>query len=223
MQRFVFRRVVRFLEYRNVVGAAFVEVFVIVGVDRVDFHADDPEILAGDLDGVSDVLNVRHLRAFAGQHEDFFDAGVGDVLAFAVELFVVQAGPLDFIVGVEAAVDAVVVAVVGKINRREDGNVGTEMAARHDVGLLGHLFQIRSGGRRQEGHEVPRFQVLLIQGPFDVLGRIVFVMEGVVVFRHFVEHVRIKDFHARKIGHVVNALFCHRRTSLVAQESCQRV
>ena len=50
-----------------------------------------------------------------------------------MELFVVQAGPFYFIVRVKAAVDAVVVAVVGKINRGHDGNVVAEVTARDQM------------------------------------------------------------------------------------------
>lgn len=62
-----------------------------------------------------------------------------------MELFVVQAGPFYFIVRVKAAVDAVVVAVVGKINRGHDGNVVAEVTARDQMGFLGHFFE--EGGR----------------------------------------------------------------------------
>ena len=140
--------IVRFLEDRDVVGATFVEIFVVFRIDRVDFHVDDPEILAGNLDGVADVFDIAHLRAFAGEHDDFFDTRIGDVLTFAVEFFVRQAGALDLVVRVEAAVDAVVIAVVGEIDRRQDGDVVAEMAPRDQMGFLGHFFQERCSGRR---------------------------------------------------------------------------
>ena len=145
VERFVLVGIVRFLEDGDVVGAAFVEVGIVLGVGRIDFHVDDPEVLTSDFDGVADVFDVAHLGTFTGQHDDFFDARVGDVFAFLMELFVVQAGPFYFIVRVKAAVDAVVVAVVGKINRGHDGNVVAEVTARDQMGFLGHFFE--EGGR----------------------------------------------------------------------------
>ena len=120
--------IVCFLEDRDIVGATFVEIFIVFRIDRIDFHVDDPEVLAGDLDGVADIFDVAHLRAFTGEHDDFFDARVGDVLTFAVEFFVGQAGALDLVVRIEAAVDAVVIAVVGEVDRRHDGDVVAEVA-----------------------------------------------------------------------------------------------
>ena len=209
VQRFVLVGVIGFLENRDVVSAAFVQVGVFIGIDRVDFHTDDAEVLAGDFDGVADVVHIGHMAAFTGEHEHLFQAGLGDVGAFLVELFVVQAGPDDFVVAVEAAVDAVIFAVVGEVDRREQVHCIAEVAARHAVGLLGNLFQEGQGGRGQEGHEVVRFQVLLGQGRLDVAGRVVFVVEGVMIEQDLVEHIRVEDFHARQVFHVVNAFFFH--------------
>ena len=148
VERFVFVGIVRFLEYSDIVGAAFVEIGIVLGVGRVYFHVDDTEVLASDFDGVADVLDVAHLRTFTGQHDDFFNARVGDILAFLVKFLIVQTGPFYFVVRVESAVDAVIVAVVGKINRRHDGNVVAEVAARDQMGFLSHFFEERGSCRR---------------------------------------------------------------------------
>ena len=72
-------------------------------------------------------MHVAHLAAFAGKNKDFLLAGGGDGLHFGSNLLAAQAGALNFIVTVEAAVDAVVFAVVGNVQRGEKGNVIAEV------------------------------------------------------------------------------------------------
>lgn len=84
--------------------------------------------------------------------------------------------------GIEAAVDTVVVAVVGKINRRDDRNVIAKMAARDDMGFLGHFFQVGSSGRREKCHEIMRIEAHLAEGQFDVFAGKIFIAEGIVIF-----------------------------------------
>ena len=109
MKRFVFDGIIRFLEYCNVVGTTFVEIRILVGVDRIDFHADVTEVLTGDFNGIANIVYVAHLRAFAGEHEDFFHACLSDVFTFSVQFFVTEAGPLDLVVRIKPTVDTVVV------------------------------------------------------------------------------------------------------------------
>lgn len=52
VERFVLVGIVRFLEDGDVVGAAFVEVGIVLGVGRIDFHVDDPEVLTSDFDAL---------------------------------------------------------------------------------------------------------------------------------------------------------------------------
>ena len=49
----------------------------------------------------------------------------------------------------------------------------------------------------------------LCQGPAYVADREIIIAEGIMVCEYLVEHVRIKDFHAREICHVVYTLFSH--------------
>ena len=55
MQGFVLLVVIGLLEYSDVVHAAFMQISVLVHVQRVDLDADDAEILARQLDRLADV------------------------------------------------------------------------------------------------------------------------------------------------------------------------
>ena len=138
--------VVGFLENRHVVHAAFVQIAVLVGIHRINFHTHHAEILTGQLAGFADVFHAALRAAFACENQDFFHAAVGNHLHLVLDLLHGELHALDVVVAVEAAIDAVVFAVVGDIERRKEIDVVAEMLAGFDFGLGGHLFQVGSGG-----------------------------------------------------------------------------
>lgn len=146
MQCFILIGVVRFLENGDVICAAFMEKPVFIDVYGIDFDADDAEILTGDPDGIADIGDVRHMTAFAGEHEDFFQSRDGDVPTFPVQFVVRQAGALDLIMRIETAVNAVIFAIIGEIDRREEIDGIAEVAACDGPGFAGHFLQM--GQRR---------------------------------------------------------------------------
>lgn len=119
MQLCVFILIICFLENSYVIYAAFMQISVFIAVERIDFYAYNLKVLACLLAGFADVMHVAHLAAFAGKNKDFLLAGSGDSLHFGSNLLAAQAGALNFIVTIEAAVDAVIFAVVGDIQRRK--------------------------------------------------------------------------------------------------------
>ena len=104
--------VVCLLEYRDVVDAAPVQICVFVGVHRVDLDADCLEIMARELAGIADVLDAARAAAFARQYENLFEPRFGDRLKLSLDFLHVELRAADFVVAVEAAVDAVIFAVV---------------------------------------------------------------------------------------------------------------
>ena len=104
--------VVCLLEYRDVIDAAPVQVGVFVGVHRVDLDADGLEIAARELAGVADVLDAARAAALARQYENLFEPRFGDRLKLSLDFLHVELRAADFVVAVEAAVDAVIFAVV---------------------------------------------------------------------------------------------------------------
>ena len=127
MQLCVFILIICFLENSYVIYAAFMQISVFIAVERIDFYAHNLKVLACLLAGLADVMYVTHFAAFTGENENFLLAGSGDSLHFSSNLLAAQAGALNFIVTVEAAVDAVVFAVVGNVQRGEKGNVIAEV------------------------------------------------------------------------------------------------
>ena len=103
------------------------QISVFIAVERINLYADYLKVLACLLAGFTDVMHVAHLAAFACKNENFLLAGGGDCLHFGSNLFTAEAGALNFVVTVEAAVDAVIFAVVGDIQRCEKDNVIAEV------------------------------------------------------------------------------------------------
>ena len=130
------------------------EVGVFIGVHGVDFDPDDLEILPRELAGLADVFDPGVVAAFAGEDEDLLEAGFGDLGVFALDFAEGEAGAVDFVVAVEAAVDAVVFAVVGDVDRGEEGDGVAEVAARLCLSSPGDGFEVRLGGGGEQGLEV---------------------------------------------------------------------
>ena len=140
MQLSVFILVICFLENSYVIYAAFMQVSIFIAVERINLYADYLEVLTGLLAGFTDVMHVAHLAAFAGKNKDFLLAGGGDGLHFGSNLLAAQAGALNFIVTVEAAVDAVVFAVVGNVQRRKKGDVIAKITLALDLCGVGNFL-----------------------------------------------------------------------------------
>ena len=68
MECFIFIGIVCFLENGHIVGAAFMEICVFVGVDRIDFQTDDFEIFLCDFAGFPNVLYCGFAAAFTGKN-----------------------------------------------------------------------------------------------------------------------------------------------------------
>ena len=154
MERLVFDGIVGFLKDRHVVGAAFVEICVFVGIDRIDFQSDVSEILTRKSAGFSDIFDVAFLPALAGQDQDFFHTAVGDDLHFMLDLLEGQLHAANRIVTVEAAVNAVVAAVIGDIQRCEQIDRIAEMTSGITLGAFRHLFENGFCGGREQRLEV---------------------------------------------------------------------
>ena len=147
MQGLVFVRIVSLLEYGHIVRTAFMQISVLIRIHGIDFHANYLKILAGNLAGLADVFDSRLAAALTGQNQDLLQTGLGNRSHLLIDLFRIQHSPLDFVVAVKSAVDAVILAVIGYIQRREDIYGISEMPAGLDLGFLCHLFQEWRGRR----------------------------------------------------------------------------
>ena len=201
----VFVCVIRLLEDGDVIRAAVPQVAVFVGVHGVDLQADHAEVFPGDLHGFADVLHAALGPALAGQHQDLLHAGVGDDLHLVLDLLFVQLHPLDVVVAVEAAVDAVVFTVVGDVEGGEEIDGVAEVLLGLPLGLPGHLFQKRRGGGGEEGFEVLHGASLVLQRRPHVAGGVGGVIIGADLLHDFVANFGRNLLHAGLVGHVVRA------------------
>ena len=142
------------MKHGDVIYAALVQIGVFVDVERIDFDADNAEVLAREFDCFADVFHRRHSAALAGQQQDFLQAGCGDSLKLLLDFIHVELGAADFVVAVEAAVDTVVFAIVGDVQRGEHLHRVAEMLARLHLCALRHLFKEGRGSRGEQRGEV---------------------------------------------------------------------
>ena len=205
VQRLVLGGVIRLLEHGHIVGAARPEIAVLVAVDGVDLQPHHAEVLPGQGAGLADVLHAAHGAALAGEDQDLLHAGVGDDPHLVLDLLPVQLHALDVVVAVEAAVDAVVLTVVGDVQGREEVDRVAEVLPGLQPGPLGHLLQKRLRRRGEQGFEVLDGAGLVVQGRLHVPGGVPLRVVGVHLGDHLVHHVRLDALHAGEIGHVVRA------------------
>ena len=140
MQGLVLFEVVRLLKDRDIVGAAFMQIGIVLDIHRVDLKADIAEVLAREFTGLADVLDAALRLALARQHEDFLHAAVGDDFHLVLDFLGIELQAVNVIIAVEAAVDAVILAVVRDVERRKKIDRIAEMAARLTACALGHLL-----------------------------------------------------------------------------------
>ena len=211
MQGFVLLIVIGLLEYGDVVHAAFMQISVLVHVQRIDLDADDAEILARQLDRLADVGHRRHGAALAGQHQNLLQAGLRDGLELLLDLVHVEFSAADLVVAVEAAVNAVVFAVICDVERREHLHRVAEMLARFHLRTLRHLLEKRQGRRRQQRREILGREDVLAERPQNVSRGIGIRVVGVHARDDLILNFRADVVHARLIGHVVSLcgdIFC---------------
>ena len=203
MQLCVFILIICFLENSYVIYAAFMQISVFIAVERIDFYAYNLKVLACLLAGLANVMHVTHFAAFTCENENFLLAGSGDGLHFGSNLLAAQAGALNFIMAVEAAVNAVIFAVVGDIQRRKKGDVIAEVTLALDLCGTGNLLQKRQSGRRKQGREVLGCTLAVSEGCKHVCFRIFIIIVSGAGSLHLIENIGVDNFHALLILHRV--------------------
>ena len=203
VQGFVLLVVIGLLKYGNVVHTALMQISVLIHVERINLDADDTEILARQLNGLADVGYRRHGTALTGQNEDFLQTGFRDGLQLLLDLVHIQLGTANLVVTVETAVNAVIFAVIGDIQRREHLHRVAEMLARFGLCALRHLLKERQRRGRQQCAEVLRRENVLAKRTQYVSRRIGIRVIGVHAGNDLVLHLGADVVHARLILHVI--------------------
>ena len=150
--------VIRLLKHRERIHSRVHQHPVVILAHGIDLDADAREIRAQATGPLRDVRGPGQLRSVTGQKQDVAEPGRGDDLAFGLHLVHRQHGAMDMVLGVEAAVHALVGTVVGEIKRRKQLDGAPELPDRHVAGNTGHRFKMRRGGGRYQRHEIPGVQ-----------------------------------------------------------------
>ena len=211
VQGFVLLVVIGLLKYGDVVHTALVQISVLIHVERINLDADDTEILARQLNGFTDVGYRRHGTALAGQNEDFLQTGLRDGLQFLFDLVHIQLGTTNLVMTVKTAVNAVIFAVIGDVQRREHLHRVAEMLARFGLCALRHLLKERQRRGRQQCAEVLRRENVLAKRTQYVSRRIGIRVIGVHAGNDLVLHLGADIVHTRLVLHVIGLfsdIFC---------------
>ena len=201
---FVAVTVVSLLEYSNVVYSALMEIAVVLGIHRVYLNANHAEVLPGKLASLTDVLDAAFCVALAGENEDLLHSAVSDDLHFMLYLLHVQLHAADIIIAVEAAVNAVVLAIIGDIQRSEQVDRIAEMLLSLKTCLLRHLLQERLCCWGKEGFEVLNGAVVMGQRSPYVSGSIAVVVVAVHLPQNLVHNVGLYLLHSLHVLHMVS-------------------
>ena len=202
VQGLVLVGIVCLLKNGDIVGPALVEIAVLVGVDGVDLQPHHAEVLPGQLAGLADIFHIALGAALSGEDQDLLHAAVGDDLHLMLDLRHIQLHPLDVVVAIEAAVDAVVFAVIGDVQGGEEIDGIAEVAAGFQTGPGGHLLQKGLCGRGEKGLKVLHGAGLMVQGGPHIPGGIAGGVIGLHLSDHLVPDVRLELLHAGQILHV---------------------
>ena len=139
------------------------QIGVFIAVHRINLYAHHLKVLASQLTSFPNIAYSAHFAAFAGQNEDFLHTGFGDGLHFGYQLLPVKTCSVNAIVAIKAAVNTVILAIVGDIKGRKEGHVIAEIALALLTGLLGYFFQQGQRSRGKQGREIIRGSMLLRQ------------------------------------------------------------
>ena len=207
-------QIVGFLKDRDEIGTAVPQHGVLVGVHGIDFQSDGGEVLLGDSYCLSDVLRSGNAAALSGEQQNLPHAGGGDVFHLGFDFLGVQLAAGDGILAVESAVDALVFAIVGDVQRCENQHVVAEVLLPFCLGTLCHLFQKRLGCRREQRRKVLERQILLAQCCFHLCSGVVLRLILFSRLNDTREDVGVDLFHARlKFHGIIN--FTHGNPSLI--------
>ena len=124
------------------------------------------------------------------------------------------------VIAVKTTVYAVILAVIGNVKRGKQIHGIAEMAAGFLSRSLGHFFQERLGGGREQSLEIFQGTDRMGQGCPDILGCVVGVIIGSHLAHDFFAYIRLDLLHAGEIFHVA---FPKRRVCFQTVFLCQRL
>ena len=150
MKRFIFVGIISFLKNSHIVCTTFMQISVILCIARINFKTHISEIFFGKTAGIADIGNAALWFALARQHQNFFNAGIGNNLHFMLNFFHGKLFSVNIVIAVKTAVNTVIFTVICNIQRCENVGRITEVVTRFTLGTLCHFFQKRFCGRGEQ-------------------------------------------------------------------------
>ena len=203
VELFVFVGVVSLLKYRHIIRAAFVEIPVFLRIDRINLKPDHAEILPCKFTGFADVFHIALTSALTGQNQDFLHTAVGNDFHLMLDLFHVQFHAADVVVAVESAVDTVILAVIGNVQRCEEIDGVAEVLAGFQPCFLCHLLKERFRGRGEKCLEILNGAGVMLQCSLHISSGILCRIVVIHLRHHVCTYIRFDHFHSRQVFHVV--------------------
>ena len=207
-------QVVGFLKNGDKICPCFPQHRVFVSIHGVHFQPDRGEIFLGNADSFRNVFRTGNRTAFTGEQQYLPHAGFGDVLHFRFDFRCIQLAAGNGILAVEAAVNALVFAVVGDVQRCEQQHIVAEVLFPFFLCPPSHLFQKRLCRRGEQCRKILERQHIFSQCRLYLFGCILFRLICRSGSDHMVKNVRIDLLHVGLIFHRVINL-THSDSSLI--------
>ena len=148
MKCLIFIRIVSFLEHRHIIYTTFMEILIFIHIHRINLNSNIFKILSRNLYSFSNVFHIGISAALTGKHQNLFHSRLRDDLHLMFNFFKRQLLPANIVVTVKSTINAVVLAVVGNIQRCKNVHRISKMIFCNLFCLACHLLQIRSCRRR---------------------------------------------------------------------------
>ena len=205
VERFIFIRVVCFLKYRYIIGAACMKICVFIRIHGIDLQPDYFKIFSRDPARFSDILHRGFPPAFSGEDQHLLQACLVDRGQLRFNLLKIELRAPYFVVRIESAVNTVIFTVIRDIDGCEHRNGGAEMLPRLAHRLLRDFFQKRQRRRRKQRAEILRLPVLFGEGAAHVFLRntIRIILPG--TSQDLRSDRGIENLHIWKISHVIRS------------------
>ncbi len=159
--------VVGFLVDDEAIGAGLGQGAVGFGFERADFEGDGGDGVVDSADGLGEVIAGDEAGVFTGDEEDIAEALALEGVGFAEDLLEGKGDPEDGVITGEAAVAAIVDALVGEVKGGEEADDSAEALSGEGLGFPAEGFEQLAAGGGEEAGEVGQAGVGLGEAGLD--------------------------------------------------------
>ena len=110
---------------------------------------------------------------------------------------------MNAVVAVKAAVNAIILAIIGNIKRRKKGHVIAKITLALALGGAGNILQQGQGSGREQGRKICRSALIVRQGSPHIGLGIAVIIIAVASCDDLVQQRGVEHLHAPLISHMV--------------------